>query len=336
MIKPDFERLRKALLLEGEPDYVPKAELWIDSSIMSKWIKKEVGYPPYDCKNVIKFMSKAGYDYAHIVPAYNFKKGEHAAAMSAGIISNWEDFEKYPWPKKEEIDFGPVEKSKEHLPDNMKVISGSLAGIFEESWLTMGFDTLSISLLENKEFAKAMFDKVGEVILYIFENAASMEHVGALWLSDDIAYKNCTMVSPKLLNEFLFPWYKKIGAACKKNNKPFIYHSDGCLYPVLDDLINCGVNAVHPIEPLGMDISKLKKEYGSKLCLIGNIGLENELTIGTPKDVDSLVKKRIMEIAPGGGYCCGSSNTIPAYVPFENYKAMVKAIEKYGKYPIQL
>ena len=121
----------------------------------------------------------------------------------------------------------------------------------------------------------------------------------------------------------------------KRHNLPFIFHSDGKLWHILDDLIECGVNAIHPLEPLSLVATQLKKEYGDKLCLIGNVDLDYPLTRGTPEDVRRMVKERIEKLAQGGGYCCGSSNTIANYVPVENYIALLEATEEYGRYPIR-
>jgi uroporphyrinogen decarboxylase len=83
-----------------------------------------------------------------------------------------------------------------------------------------------------------------------------------------------------------------------------------------------------------MDIKELKEKVGSRICLIGNIDLGYTLTRGTPEEVTEEVKQRIHDIAPGGGYCIGSSNSIPYYVPTKNYRAMVEAALEYGTYPI--
>ena len=85
-----------------------------------------------------------------------------------------------------------------------------------------------------------------------------------------------------------------------------------------------------------MDIIEIKKKYGDKFCIFGNIDLDYTLTRGTPDEVDALVKERIRALAPGGGYAVSSSNSIPEYVKPENYKAMIEAVKKYGKYPIKL
>jgi len=104
---------------------------------------------------------------------------------------------------------------------------------------------------------------------------------------------------------------------------------------VLDDIIDNGVLALHPIEPKAMDIYELKRQYYGRLAVVGNLDLGSTLTRGTPEEVRDDVRKHIARLAPGGGYAVGSSNTIPNYVPIENYKAMVEAVFEFGGYPIR-
>jgi uroporphyrinogen decarboxylase len=117
---------------------------------------------------------------------------------------------------------------------------------------------------------------------------------------------------------------------------PFILHSDGKLWSVLDDLISLGLDALHPIEPKAMDINRVKQRYGDQLALFGNIDLSYTLTRGTPDEVREEVRRRIRDLAPGGGYAVGSSNSIAHYVPLENYNAMREATFEYGRYPIRV
>ncbi len=96
---------------------------------------------------------------------------------------------------------------------------------------------------------------------------------GALWYSDDIAYQTGLLVSPRVLRTYHFPWVKKIGDLARARNIPFIYHTDGILWDVMEDLIGCGVGVLHPIEPQAMDIREVKQRYGDRLCLMGNLDL---------------------------------------------------------------
>jgi uroporphyrinogen decarboxylase len=258
------------------------------------------------------------------------------ASEAEGVITNMEEFERYVFPSYENgISMAAFEQAGELLPPGMKVI-GQYGDIFTWVWTLMGFETFSMALFDQPELVERMFDKLGGLIYSMFERMVEYDCVGALWYSDDIAYTESLMVSPATLRQYLFPWMKKMGDLCRANDMPFIYHSDGDLFPVFDDIIDCGVNAVQPIEPKAMDIVEVKKKVGGKLCVIGNIDLIYTLTRGSVEEVEAEVKERIRTIAPGGGYALGTANTVPDYVIPENYRAMVESCLKYGKYPISV
>lgn len=118
----------------------------------------------------------------------------------------------------------------------------------------------------------------------------------------------------------------------KEIKKPWIQHSDGNLFPILDGLITLGMNGIHPVQPAAMDINRLKREYGDKLCIIGNIDLDYTLPNGTEEEVEAEVRDRIEKIGKGGGYMISSANSITDYCKTENVLAMARAIRKYGPY----
>ncbi len=96
---------------------------------------------------------------------------------------------------------------------------------------------------------------------------------------------------------------------------------------MFDKIIECGVDAIHPIEPKAMNIADVKQRYGNKLCLIGNIDVDL-LSRGTVNDIRKNVIKNIEEVGKDGGYCVGSGNSIPEYVKLENYIAMIEAVKE--------
>lgn len=116
-----------------------------------------------------------------------------------------------------------------------------------------------------------------------------------------------------------------------------VKHCDGNLYPILDLLVEQGIDCLNPIEPAaGMDIGKVKKLIGQKIALWGNIDCSHLLTFGTTEDVKKATIECIKAASPGGGHIISSSNTIHDSIPAENFIAMVQTARKYGKYPLNL
>ncbi len=103
----------------------------------------------------------------------------------------------------------------------------------------------------------------------------------------------------------------------------------------MNDLIYCGFNAIHPLEPKAMSRRELKEKLRGKVCLLGGVDLDRLLMRGTTREVEDSVKELVKELAPGGGFGMGSTNSVTKKVPLENYRAMIEAVSEYGKYPIR-
>ena len=97
----------------------------------------------------------------------------------------------------------------------------------------------------------------------------------------------------------------------------------------MEKIIDCGGDAIHPIEPKAMQIAEVKQKYGNKLCLIGNIDVDL-LSRGTVQEIKKNVIKNIEGVGFAGGYCVGSGNSIPEYVKLENYIAMIETVKEYN------
>jgi uroporphyrinogen decarboxylase len=109
-------------------------------------------------------------------------------------------------------------------------------------------------------------------------------------------------------------------------------HSDGDLNRLLPDLIGCGFDCIHPFEPPLNNIVAVKQQWGHRIAVAGNIDLKATLCTGRPVDVTAEVRHKVARLASGGGWLLGSSNSIPDFVPFDNYLALLAASLKYGRY----
>jgi uroporphyrinogen decarboxylase len=335
--QPDFIRLQRTLL-HREAGLTPLIELGIDRSIKEKIL----GAPPGGIKDDIRFMQLMGYDFIKLQPRIQMDLNRKSTGPGSdapdrawspqhqGIISSWESFESYRWPGKQDIDYSLFEQAKELLPDGMGII-GQYGDIFTNVWELMGFETFAMAIYEQPDLVAAIFEKTSELILSMFDTMADMDWVGALWYSDDIAYSSNLMVSPQFLRKHFFPLLAHIGQLAGKRNIPYIYHTDGVLWEVFDDIIDAGVTAIHPIEPKSMDIRKVKQTVGDRLCLCGGIEVDL-LARGKPEEVAEMTGRFLTEISAGGGYCAGSSNSIPEYVRVENYLAMLRTTHEFNQH----
>jgi len=310
------------------------------------WIKERfIGRPIATLADEVQFWFQAGYDYVKLQPGVNFNPGNAGpttnvmynqdgtvfrkwASENAGVITSVDEFERYKFPSKGDFDYANFEKVSSLLPEGMGVV-GQYGDIFTMTWEMMGFETFSLSLFENPDLVERLNNTLGELVVSMFEHFASCDRVDVLWYSDDIAYVTGPLISPSQLRKYLFPWLKRIGNIARAAKKPLIYHTDGLLYDLFEDIIECGVDAVHPIEPKAMDIGEVKRRYGDRLCLLGNIDVDL-LARGTAEEIRDLVRRNIETVGYNGGYCAGSGNSIPEYVKFENYVAMLNAAREFG------
>jgi uroporphyrinogen decarboxylase len=337
-MRPDIDSLKKTLK-GGKGKFIPNVELGIHPKVKAEFL----GRPIISLENDIAFWKTAGYDYIKLQPIANFDPGGMKqpvedsgdssiqwASENKGLISSFEDFERFQFPKSDDFDYSRFEQVRPLLPDGMGVI-GQYGDIFTMTWEMMGFETFSFALFENPDLIKALNDKLGHLVLSMFEFFAQSDAVDIIWYSDDIAYQGGLLMSPDVLDTYFFPWLEKIGQLAKKYDKPFLYHSDGILYDVMDRLIECGVDALHPIEPQAMNLVEVKNRYGDRLCLMGHVDVDL-LCRGSAEEVREKVRQNIEDAGYNGGYCIGSGNSIPDYVNFDNYLAMLKASDEFGNF----
>jgi uroporphyrinogen decarboxylase len=191
----------------------------------------------------------------------------------------------------------------------------------------------------DKPFAKALFDKLADFHIEFFRHylEAVGDCIDVVVVSDDLGGENGPLISPELYRELIKPAQKKLWQFIKSNTEAYLFlHSCGSISKFIPDLIEIGVDILNPIQVAAkdMDTRRLKDEFGDKLIFWGGIDTQRILPFGSPEDVESEVKKRIADMAPGGGYVLTAVHNIQAGVPPENICMMYDAARKYGVYPI--
>jgi len=226
------------------------------------------------------------------------------------------------------------------LKDAVKRFKGEKAIIFlghdafEFSHYLRGLENLLTDYILNPDFAKRLASVVVDYKRPVLERAAD-EGADILLTGDDYAYRQAPIMSPEHFREFVLPYFQEAVDVAREKGVPFMKHTDGNLWPIMDDIVDTGLDALDPLEPMaGMDIGKVKERYGDRIALAGNVDCGELLSRGTTEDVVEAVKETIAKASPGGGHILASSNSIHPAVKPENYRAMVEAAKEFGQYPL--
>jgi uroporphyrinogen decarboxylase len=182
-------------------------------------------------------------------------------------------------------------------------------------------------------------DWVKEVIRACNEHCVRMVALAAeagadfILLGDDVGGKSGPLMSPAHYEEFFLPGLAAVTQKAHEKGACVIKHTDGNVYRLLELFAEAGIDAFHPSDPsAGMDIVEVKRAYGGHFAVCGGIDTGDPLSHWPVSDLVAEVRKRIRELAPGGGWMIASSNTVHSSVRPENYHAMVVATRTYGHY----
>ena len=322
------------------PDRVPHFEFEIDSSII-----KEVtgGGDIYD------FVEKLDLD--GIALRVNQKKekiGDNTFIDERGltvkrttqdymeptnkVIKDEKDLKKFEFP--DPYASHRLESLKKAIDKfkGKKAIVAFLRDGWSEARDLHGYTETLMDLIDNPSLIKGIIEKAVE---YYAELGKISAKLGAeiAFSADDFAGNQGLLMSPSQFKSIVYPSLKWLFKKWHEYGLYVIKHSDGNLYPIVELLIDAGIDCLHPIDPLaGMDLEKVKKDYGERICIMGNVNCAGSLVYGTKEDVISEVRHCIKVAGAGGGYMLSSSNSIPKSVKVENYIAMVEAVHMYGVY----
>jgi len=182
------------------------------------------------------------------------------------------------------------------------------------------------------EFKRRMENRIREEI----ENLKRQADAGAELVFDctDYCLKEGPFYSLWVYRELIFPFLKMLVDAAHKKGVFFVKHTDGNIWPIIDDLIATGIDALHSIDPsAGMSLSEVKEKYGDKVALCGNVDAASTMVYGSPEQVAEEARRCIRDAAAGGGYFLTTSNCIYRGIPPVNSITLSKTGKKYGRYP---
>ncbi len=254
--------------------------------------------------------------------------GDHS---KRGAIHSRRELEEYPWkefPKKyfDACD-GKFTALKETLPPGMKAVGGIGNGVFEIAEDLVGFESLCLLQADEPDTFSELFVRIGDYLVEIWTEFIKRhgDAFAVCRIGDDMGFKTSTLMAPQTLIDNVVPQYRRIIKVIHASKKPFLLHSCGCIFDIMDDMIGAGIDAKHSNEDAIAPYDEWISRYGRKIGLFG--GIDTDLLCRMkPDDIYEYVLESASRFRRNAsGYALGSGNSIPAYVPPEAYLAMIRA-----------
>jgi len=264
------------------------------------------------------------------------KFSEEFHALSEGCIKTYKDFKRWDPPEPIALHrFNPFEEAKKRH-GGKKALVIHLNDVFSIPRNLLGYGNLFISIASEPRMVKEIVDISAEFNLALAKEAVK-RGAKIVFTGDDYAYDKGLLISPKSFDEIFYPGFVKVIQGFKELGLLVIKHTDGYIWPIIEKLIESGIDCLDPIEPTsGMYIPEVKKKYGNKIAIKGNVDCSETLTFGSIDRVVEETKQCIRDGGPGYGYLLSSSNSIHSGVKPENYIAMLETLHEFGSYPIRI
>jgi len=339
------ERVLAALRHE-EVDEIPWIEGIVGNGIASavcgepirvEWSVAPDGFPTMpgdelaeEQKKTNRVLGKANLQFCAFAPIFceRMKKAEDGSPVlvGEGLIKTRQDFERlFRLPSPTDTRFvANARKFIAHKDDDCACACVRLG--IGATLLSMGMEAFSYAMADDPQLIVDVHNAYADWTAAV---VPVLEEIGfdVIWAFDDVAFNSGPMFSVAFYRQHILPKEKAVAATF---TKPLITHSDGNMTPLLDDWLELGQQAIHPIQPDVMDIHAVKQKYGRRVALVGNIFM-SDLVHKTPAEIEAQVRDRIETIGAGGGYLISSSNSLTDDMKPENVLAMRDAIRKYGR-----
>ena len=258
---------------------------------------------------------------------YYVKKPVFTGDLTANTLSQ------YDWPNPDDPGYVRGLRARAqalHEETDYFVVLDLPVSFGHQAQFMRGYDNWLMDLADNMSGAEALADAILDVWIATSRNMlrACSTYIDGIYCADDIAFQHGPMMRHEMFLTYLKPRLKRIFDMIREeSDAKIIFHSCGSVVSVLPDLIEIGIDCLNPVQVSadGMDTAFLKKEYGTDLAFWGAVDTQHVLSFGTPDDVREEVRRRVHELADGGGYVVASVHNIQAEVPPENIVAMVEA-----------
>lgn len=337
MFQPDFQQFLNALA--GKKTTRPV----LFDFLMSEHIAEPLAGKPVDDtplayhRRNTEAMRLMGYDYAPVHPPTFYFRTNDAANMESRhmndtqIVADWADLEKYQWIEPDERIPEFLTEFAKVVPEGMKMFVWGPSGVLENASAILGFDNMMIKLYEDPALVRAVVDGVGSRLLRYYELALQAPGIGVIMCNDDWGFRTQTMMSPRHMREYIFPWHKRAVAAAHAKGIPAVLHSCGRHQEIMDDIIDdMGYNGKHSYEDNIHPVEQAWDAYHDRICIMGGMDMDF-LVRRSPEEVYARARAMLLKTREGSHYMLGTGNSLARYLPLPQYAAMRQAAYDLGK-----
>ncbi len=335
-----------AALERKEPDRLPNFEWKISRPMIEAFTPGGTEYDFIEAAGLDAVCCSPSYEKFEIIDDDTYVDEFHITRHLTGAdkypvsvghpITDLDSFMAYnPPPLDSPIRFKKIDSVLKRFRDDKAVVV-NLHDIFSFPRDLMGLDRYLMAFITEPELVRRI---VKFSVDYNLELAGLVRARGVdiLGIGDDFADNRGPFVSPDMFREFLYPEFKRVVQGYKEMGFYVIKHSDGNLNPILDMLVDAGIDCLDPIDPLGgMDIGWIREKYGRRIARKGNIDCVKTLVDSPTERVRKEVIECIRAASPGGGHIISSSNSLHAGIDPDLYRLMLDTVEAYGSYPIRV
>lgn len=256
---------------------------------------------------------------------------EHGIEVESPI-KTMADFERYTPPNpRDPARFTVIETAVEQFRGD-KALIVHLNDVFSLPRYLMGMQDLLMAIATEPELVQALVEMSVEINLALAEEIVA-RGVKIIYTGDDFAYNRGPLMSPKHFRQLFYPGFSRVIGGFKELGLIVIKHTDGNIWPIMDMLLDSGIDCLDPIDPQGgMDLGEVKAKFGDRIALKGNVDCADLLTFGSVEETIAATKEALRQGMPGGGYILSSSNSIHSAVKPENYAAMMQTCWEFGRY----
>jgi len=263
----------------------------------------------------------------------------HVHPLAAAEVG---DLAGYLWPDPDDpaLVAGVAEEARylSEMTDFAVMADCGFKSFWEQAYFLRGYEQLLADTALNPSFVQALLDKLLEINLAAtgrFLDAAGPV-IDVFRAGDDLATQRGLLMSPAKFRQLLKPIYRQYFQFVRsRSNSKIFFHSCGNVAPLLEDLMEIGVEIINPVQSSALgDLVALKDQFRGRLAFWGGIDTQHVLPRGSPDEVREEVRLRIQQLGSGGGYVVASVHNIQVDVPPANIVAMADAVREFGAYPL--